>query len=87
MSRSNWKGPYVNSEHLKNVELLKKKHAVLEISRDSEIIPEFLSLTFKIHNGKSYTEIDVIEEMIGHKFGEFSPTRAKFSFKKKKSKK
>jgi small subunit ribosomal protein S19 len=87
MSRSNWKGPYVNSEHLKNVELLKKKHTVLKMSRNSEIIPEFLGLTFKIHNGKSYTEVDVTEEMVGHKFGEFSPTRAKFSFKKKKSKK
>jgi small subunit ribosomal protein S19 len=87
MSRSNWKGPYVNSEHLKNVELLKKKHTVLEMSRNSEIIPEFLGLTFKIHNGRNCTEVDVTEAMVGHKFGEFSPTRGKFSFKKKKSKK
>jgi small subunit ribosomal protein S19 len=42
------------------------------MSRNSEIIPEFLGLTFKIHNGKSYTEVDVTEEMVGHKFGEFS---------------
>jgi small subunit ribosomal protein S19 len=86
MSRSNWKGPYVNSEHLKNVELLKKKHTVLEMSRNSEIIPEFLGLTFKIHNGKSYTEVDVTEEMVGHKFGEFSPTRAKFTLHGPKNK-
>jgi small subunit ribosomal protein S19 len=87
MSRSNWKGPYVNSEYLKNVDLLKKKHTILEMSRNSEITPKFLGLTFKVHNGKSYTEISITEEMVGHKFGEFSPTRAKFSFKKKKSKK
>jgi ribosomal protein S19 len=52
------------------------------MSRNSEIIPEFFGLTFKIHNGKSYTEVDVTEEMVGHKFGVF-PTRAKFSLRKK----
>lgn len=57
------------------------------MSRDSEIIPKFLGLTFKIHNGKNFEELNVTDNMIGHKFGEFIFTRKKFSFKKKKSKK
>ena len=53
------------------------------ISRNSEIVPQFLGLTFNIHNGKNYTELTVTKDMISHKFGEFSFTRAKFAFKKK----
>jgi ribosomal protein S19 len=87
MGRSNWKGPYINPKDLKSVNLLKKNHATLAMSRGSEIIPKFLGLTFKVSNGKDYTEIDITEEMVGHKFGEFSPTRGKFAFKRKKSKK
>jgi ribosomal protein S19 len=87
MGRPNWKGPYINPKYLRNVDELKKKHNVIPMSRNSEIIPKFLGLTFKIHNGKSYIEVNVTAEMIGHKFGEFAPTRAKFFFKKKKSKK
>jgi small subunit ribosomal protein S19 len=86
MSRSKWKGPYINPEQLLKVNDIKKQHVYM-ISRNSEIIPKFLGLTFKIHNGKEYIETTVTDSMIGHKFGEFVLTRAKFAFKKKKTKK
>ncbi len=86
MSRSKWKGPYINPKQLKEINSIKKQHAY-PISRNSEIIPKFLGLTFKIHNGKDYAELAITDSMIGHKFGEFVFTRAKFSFKKKASKK
>lgn len=86
MSRSKWKGPYVDPKHLKLLNTSKKQHTY-QMTRNSEIIPKFLGLTFNISNGKSFTEVTVSDSMIGHKFGEFSFTRAKFSFKKKKSKK
>ena len=79
MSRSKWKIPLINVEYLK-----KNRNT---ISRNSTIIQKFIGLTFNIHNGKTYTEITVTEDMLGHKFGEFSFTRSKFSFKKKKTKK
>lgn len=81
MSRSKWKGPYINIEAIKN------KTSVISATRSSKIIPKFLGLTFKVHNGKSHTEITVTDTMIGHKFGEFAFTRSRFVFKKKKSKK
>ena len=86
MSRSKWKGPYINPRYLKELKNIKKQH-VCEMSRNSEIIPKFVGLTFKIHNGKSYTEVTATNSMVGHKFGEFVFTRSKFLFKKKKSKK
>ena len=82
MSRSKWKGPYV---HPKNLENLKKKQVNI-MSRNSKILPKFLDLTFKIHNGKNFIELLVTEDMLGHKFGEFVFTRAKFQFKKKSKK-
>ena len=88
MSRSKWKGPYVAVENFKSIDYLKKHQSKFLIaSRNSEIVPKFIGLTFLVHNGKKYNEVCVTEEMLGHKFGEFSLTRAKFSFKKKKSKK
>ena len=86
MSRSKWKGPYINPRYLRELKNIKKQH-VYKMSRNSEIIPKFVGLTFKIHNGKSYTEVTTTDSMVGHKFGEFVFTRSKFLFKKKKSKK
>lgn len=86
MSRAKWKGPYIDSNIIKNMKLLKKKSSPT-ISRNSAIIPNFIGLKFNVYNGKSFIEISVSKEMVGHKFGEFSPTRGKFSFKKKKKKK
>jgi len=86
MSRSKWKGPYIDPKSLKIINTIKKQHTYL-ITRNSEIIPKFLGLTFKVHNGKNFAELAVTDSMIGHKFGEFVFTRARFSFKKKKMKK
>lgn len=83
MSRSKWKGPYIGSENSKTKDLKNK----LILPRNVEITPKLVGLTFKIHNGKEYQDIIVLEEMVGHKFGEFVFTRGKFSFKKKKNKK
>jgi ribosomal protein S19 len=86
MSRSKWKGPFVCIKNLTKLKLLEKKHTTT-ISRNSEIVPVFVGLIFYVHNGKNYSEITVNENMVGHKFGEFVFTRAKFVFKKKKLKK
>jgi small subunit ribosomal protein S19 len=85
MSRAKWKGPFIKPIYLKKI-----KNSNLDeyiASRKTEIVPRFLGLTFKVHNGKSYSEVKVFNEMLGHKFGEFVFTRSKFYFKKKKSKK
>jgi small subunit ribosomal protein S19 len=86
MSRSKWKGPYTQTTFIKqsNIKQTPDKYIA---SRNSEIVPKFLGLTFNVHNGKSYSEVTVANEMLGHKFGEFVFTRSKFYFKKKKSKK
>ena len=84
MNRSKWKGPYINPEQLLKFNDTTKQHVYI-ISRNSEIIPRFLGLTFKVYNGKEYSEFTVTELMIGHKFGEFAFTRSKFVFKKKKN--
>ena len=78
MSRSVWKGPFVDPSLIKKVEKLKGQTNVPPIktwSRKSTIIPEFIGLSFLIHNGKKFIPIRISEEMVGHKLGEFSPTR------------
>ena len=90
MGRSKWKGPFISEKHLKEIIKLKKQgnnKKPFIIGRDSEIVPTFIGMSFKVHNGKNYSEILVNESMVGHKFGEFSFTRKKFLFKKKKTKK
>jgi ribosomal protein S19 len=81
MSRSKWKGPYTVPKNLKTIDI--KKQLNIISPRNVEITPKLVNLTFKVHNGKEYQEVIVTENMIGHKFGEFAFTRAKFSFKKK----
>ena len=81
MSRSVWKGPYVDPSLLKKVEKLKGQTTSAPIktwARKCTIIPEFVGHSFLIHNGKIFIPITISEEMVGHKLGEFSPTR-KFS--------
>ena len=78
MSRSVWKGPFVDPSLLKKVEKLKSQSNPTPIktwSRKSTIIPEFVGYSFLIHNGKKFIPIKISEEMVGHKLGEFSPTR------------
>ena len=78
MPRSVWKGPFVDPSLLKKVEKLKLQNKPMPIktwSRKSTIIPEFIGVSFLIYNGKKFIPIKISEEMVGHKLGEFSPTR------------
>ena len=78
MSRAVWKGPYVDPSLIKKVEKLKTQINPTPIktwSRKSTIIPEFIGISFLIYNGKKFIPIKISEEMVGHKLGEFSPTR------------
>ena len=78
MSRGVWKGPYVDPNLIKKVEKLKhqtNKPPIKTWARNSTIIPDFVGHSFLIHNGKKFIPIKISEEMVGHKLGEFSPTR------------
>ena len=78
MSRSVWKGPFVDPSLIKKVEKEKNETSRRPIktwSRKSTIIPDFVGVTFLIHNGKKFISITISEDMVGHKLGEFSPTR------------
>lgn len=74
MGRAKWKSPYFKNQKLNSYKKL--------VSKSSQIVPRFLDKTFFIHNGKSIGKITVLEEMIGHRFGEFCFTRKEFSFSK-----
>lgn len=87
MSRSKWKGPsidYVDKKNNLSFNKTKGSYTKIKMSRNTTIVPEFVERTLRIHNGKTWAEITVKEEMIGYKFGEFSFTRKRFSFKKTK---
>ena len=81
MSRSIWKGPFVEPALLAKVEKMKNatiKQPIKTWSRKSTIIPDFVGLSFLIYNGKKFIPIKISEEMVGHKLGEFAPTRQFF---------
>ena len=81
MSRSVWKGPFVDPSLLKKVDRLKdkpNKPPIKTWSRKSTIIPEFIGVSFLIYNGRKFIPITISEDMVGHKLGEFSPTRTFF---------
>ncbi|MBT3254491.1 MAG: 30S ribosomal protein S19 [Candidatus Marinimicrobia bacterium] len=78
MPRSIKKGPYIESKLMAKAEAAQgsKKRVVIKTwSRRSMIVPEFVGLTFAVHNGKKFIPVYVSENMVGHKLGEFSPTR------------
>ena len=76
MSRSLKKGPYVDEKLLKKIERQGgDKQPIKTWARRSTIAPEFIGHTFLVHNGKAFISVYVTEEMVGHKLGEFSPTR------------
>ncbi|RLB30269.1 MAG: 30S ribosomal protein S19 [Desulfobacteraceae bacterium] len=82
MPRSVKKGPFVDGSLMKKVDRVKKEnsHQVIKTwSRRSTILPEFISLTFAVHNGKKFVPVFITEDMVGHKLGEFSPTRIFYS--------
>ena len=78
MARSIWKGPFIDGYLLKKADTARGtgRSDVIKIwSRRSTILPQFVGLTFGVYNGHKYLPVMVNENMIGHKFGEFSPTR------------
>lgn len=78
MARSIWKGPFVDGFLLKKADAARlsgRKEIIRIWSRRSTILPQFVGLTFGVHNGHKFIPVLVTENMVGHKFGEFSPTR------------
>ncbi len=78
MGRSLKKGPFVDDHLMKKIELLNRrfeKKVVKTWSRRSTIVPEFIGHTLAVHNGKKFIPVYITENMVGHKLGEFSPTR------------
>ena len=79
MKRSKWKGPFIK--------IIDTKKNLPVLSRNYEITSSIVGLTCNVHSGNKFITLTLIDEMIGHKIGEFVPTRARFEFKKKKKKK
>lgn len=78
MSRSTKKGPYIDEKLMKKVQMMIKsgeKKPIKTWSRRSTIAPEFVGVTMSVYNGKKFIPVYVTENMVGHKLGEFSPTR------------
>ena len=78
MARSVWKGPFVDMTLIKKAEKVSgsgRKEIIKTWSRRSTILPQFVGLTFGVYNGKKFIPVSVNENMVGHKLGEFSPTR------------
>ena len=81
MARSVWKGPFVDSYLLKKAEVARasgRNDVIKTWSRRSTILPQFVGLTFGVYNGHKFIPVLVTENMVGQKFGEFSPTRSYF---------
>ena len=78
MARSVWKGPFVDGYLLKKAEAAResgRNQIIKTWSRRSTILPQFVGLTFGVHNGNKHVPVNVSEDMVGHKLGEFAPSR------------
>jgi small subunit ribosomal protein S19 len=78
VARSVWKGPFVEGSLIKKVDKAGqnvRSEVIKTWSRRSTILPQFVGLTFGVYNGKKFIPVAITEEMVGHKLGEFSPTR------------
>ncbi len=78
MARSVWKGPFVDGYLLKKAEVARqsgRNDVIRTWSRRSTILPQFVGLTFAVYNGRKFIPVLVNESMVGHKLGEFAPTR------------
>jgi len=88
MNRSNWKGPYIQKalleKSIKSKIIKKKKFKTW--SRQSTIVPILVGSQVNVHNGKKFVKLKIVDEMLGHKLGEFVSTRIKFFYKKTKKK-
>ena len=79
MSRSIWKGPFVDGYLLKKADIVResgRNDVIKTWSRRSTVMPQFVGLTFGVYNGKKFIPVTITETMVGHKLGEFSPTRS-----------
>jgi len=86
MSRSLKKGPFISSKLLRKIDRMNssgKKGSIKTWARASMISPDFIGHTFEVHNGRHFTKVYVTEEMVGHRLGEFAPTRTFRGHKKK----
>ena len=78
MARSVWKGPFIEESLIKKVEKEKNnpnRKLIKTWSRKSTILPDFVGISFLIYNGKKFIPLTISEDMVGHKLGEFAPTR------------
>ena len=78
MTRSVWKGPFVDMNLLKKAKKVSdsgRKEVIKTWSRRSTVLPQFVGLTFGVYNGQKFVPVSITENMVGHKLGEFSPTR------------
>ncbi len=78
MTRSTKKGPYVDEKLYRKVQRMEeagRREAIQTWARSCTVVPEFIGYTFMVHNGKTFNRVTVTEDMVGHKLGEFSPTR------------
>jgi len=82
--RSLWKGPFICNKIISDLKKNNFLNTVKTTSRSTTVLPFLIGKTVKVHNGKFYISIKVTEEMIGHKLGEFVPTRLRHVYKKKK---
>jgi len=82
--RSLWKGPFICNNIIFDLKNNNSLNTVKTTSRSTTVLPFLIGKTVKLHNGKFYISIKVTEEMIGHKLGEFVPTRLRHVYKKKK---
>lgn len=83
LGRSAWKGP--NVVPLPIGEAMKSGSPIRTNARSCTILPQFVGLKFQVHNGKEYVELEISDDMVGNKLGEFVPTRKKFSYKYSKN--
>lgn len=89
MSRSIWKGPYTSPKLRKRIAEVKKGKKEIKIAtkdRNSSIIPEYIDQKIAIHNGKDWIEVKISQEHVGHKLGEFAPSKKVAVYKRKKRK-
>ncbi|KAH8601435.1 mitochondrial ribosome small subunit component S19 [Bisporella sp. PMI_857] len=85
-ARSVWKGPNIVPLPIVRVAPGEKQPPIRTQARSATILPNFVGLKFQIHNGKVYHDVTITEDMVGHKLGEFSPTRKRFTYKQSKNK-
>ncbi|BFZ62300.1 mitochondrial ribosomal small subunit component [Saitoella coloradoensis] len=85
LKRSVWKGPNIVSFPVNLQQALKNKTPIRTQQRSCQILPSFVGLKFLVHNGMNYMPVDITDEMVGHKLGEFVMTRTRFTFRQTKA--